>query len=129
MTYDQFMEALCLWREARGASMPAKQGVLSVIRNRVADKRFPNTSAGVIVQPWQFSSFNDSDPNSKRWPLPGPEWQAWLDCLAVVNAPLGGDPTDGATNYESLPDGMAKPKWADEAKFTCKIGPFSFYRL
>jgi spore germination cell wall hydrolase CwlJ-like protein len=111
--------------------MAAKAGVLAVIRNRVADPRWPNTSAEVVTQPLQFSSFNANDPNVTKWPVKKNvvEWGAWQDCLTVVEAPLTADPTMGSTNYHSIPDGQPLPKWADPAKLTVTIGPFKFYRL
>ena len=133
MTYDQLLEALCLWRESRGQSAAAQAAILAVIRNRATDSRnrWPKTSAEVVTQPWQFSSFNASDPNVTKWPTPknAIEWAAWQQCCNIVETPLTADPTHGATNYESLPPGMAKPGWADEAELTTKIGVFSFYRL
>ena len=113
LTASQFMEALALYREGRGESMPAKAAMLSVIRNRTLDPqyRWPRTTTGVITQPFQFSSFNPNDPNAKLWP-PGPgnpgQVQAWLDCCSVVTTPMTADPTDGAVFYEALPDGDAK---------------------
>lgn len=131
MTYDQFLGALCLWREARGASMSAKAAIWQVILNRVADKRWPNTIHDVVTQPLQFSSFNATDVNVTAWPTERHplDWQAWLDCQSVVALTIGGDPTNGATNYESLPDTVKKPSWCDPAKITATIGPFRFYKL
>lgn len=133
MTYDQFLEALCLFREARGVSMAAKAAVLAVIRNRASDSanRWPKTTADVVTQPKQFSSFNASDPNVTKWPTPRipVEWSAWQDCMTVVETPLTADPTDGANHYHSLPDGSVLPSWADPAKLTVTIGPFKFYKL
>ena len=133
MTYDQLLESLCLWREARGQSAAAQAAILAVIRNRTNDSRnrWPKTSAEVVTQPWQFSSFNASDPNVIKWPTPhnALEWSIWLQCCNIVETSLTADPTGGATNYESLPDGMAKPAWCDEAKLTVTLGPFRFYKL
>lgn len=131
MTYDEFMGALCLFREARGASMPAKAAIWQVIQNRANDaaKRWPRTIHDVITQPYQFSSFLASDPNVTVWPTERHplDWSAWLDCCAAVNTPLGGD-TVGATNYESLPDGAPKPAWCAKMTLVETIGPFRFYR-
>lgn len=133
MTYDGLLEALCLFREARGASMAARAGVLAVIRNRVADPRWPNTSAEVVTQPKQFSSFNQNDPNVTKWPTQKNvvEWQAWNECIAVTEAPLTADPTMGANHYHSYPDTnkLLFPAWADPAHLTIIIGPFKFYKL
>ena len=133
MNYDQFMGALCLWREGRGQSKVALTGVWYVIQNRAADakKRWPQTIPGVILQHAQFSSFLQSDPNVTKFPLPGStqDWRAWLDCLDVVTVPIGGDPTNGANHYESLPPDAHKPDWADPEKISARIGSFRFYKL
>ena len=139
MTYEQFIAALCLWREGRGSSKAALAGVYAVIRNRAADPahRWSRSIPGVILQPWQFSSFNANDPNAGKFPMPpapsaavSPDWNAWLDCCAVVEAPIGADPTDGATGYHSFPEGDPHtPSWADPARHTCDIGAFHFFKV
>jgi len=134
LTTSQFMEALALYREGRGESLPAKAAMLAVIRNRAVDPqyRWPRNSVSVIIQPAQFSSWNDDDPNHKVWPIPGGNpgaWQAWCDCCDVVTTPMTADPTMGATNYEAMPDGAPRPSWADPAKMTIQIGKTRFYKL
>ncbi len=134
LTASQFMEALCLFREARGESKPAKAAMLAVIRNRAAQSPkfgWPPTTTGVIIQPKQFSSFNADDPNAKVWPNAGSpgEWQAWLECCDVVTVPMTADPTNGANHYEALADGVPKPAWANPANKTVEIGKTRFYKL
>jgi Cell Wall Hydrolase len=99
-------------------------------------KRWPRTIPGVILQHAQFSSFSAGDPNAVLFPLPpasaaqpSPDWIAWGNAQIAVNTDLGGDPTNGATNYESLPEGAPRPAWADPTKLTATIGPFRFYKL
>ena len=133
MNYDEWLSALCIWREARGASAAAQTAIYHVILNRATDaqKRWPTTIPGVILQLKQFSSFNVGDPNAVLFPNPYyiHDWEAFESCQAVVTAPLGGDPTLGANGYESLPEADRKPAWADPAKIVCTIGPFRFYKL
>lgn len=134
LTTSQFIEALALYREGRGESLPAKAAMLAVIRNRAADGeyRWPRSTVAVIVQPLQFSSFNANDPNASVWPMPAGNpgaWQAWCDCCNVVTTPMTADPTEGATNYEAMPEGAARPSWADPAKQTVQIGKTRFYKL
>lgn len=138
MSYDEWLAALCIWREARGESLAAKTGVWHVIQNRTADeqRRWPRTIAGVILQHAQFSSFLQSDPNCVRFPIqPMPpqtasaDWDAFLDCQTVVESPLNADPTQGANSYESLPEGAKRPAWATVEALTCQIGAIRFYRI
>jgi len=136
MSYEQFLLALCLWREARGETQLARTGIAAVIRNRSehAKRRWPNTIVRVILQPKQFSSFNAGDPNAVLFPVQpaagaSADWNSWQDCCDVATVPLQSDPTNGANCYESIPDGKPKPSWADPAKITTTIGPFRFYKL
>jgi hypothetical protein len=137
MDYQYWLSCLCIWREARGASVAAKNAVWYVLQNRSTDaqRRWPRTLAGVILQREQFSSFNAGDPNAALFPIaPIPpadasrDWLAFLDCQTVVNSPIGDDPTMGANCYESLPDGAPRPSWASAEALTVQIGPFRFYK-
>jgi spore germination cell wall hydrolase CwlJ-like protein len=134
--------ALALWREAR--SVPdAYTAILEVIHNRVQDSRWPNTASEVILQPRQFSSFNEDDPNSVLYPTPRrpADWQAWLDALEALEAAIPAESlTDGANHYHSFGTSTEKypvKPWlgaratlADlESKETYSLGPFRFYRL
>ncbi len=123
MTYEQFLLALCIYREARGCDNVSRLGVKHVVLNRAA-RPGSGGIAGVILAPHQFSSFSGGDPNAVKFPLH--REQAWLDCCALALTDEA-DPTNGATHYHSA---MAQPPaWADPAKRTAIIGPFSFYRL
>lgn len=150
MSYEEWLAALCIWREARGESLAAMTGVWHVIQNRTTDeeRRWPRTIAGVILQHAQFSSFLQSDPNCVRFPIqPTPpqsesaqalhsrnlpvvtDWNAFLDCQTVVESPLNADPTQGANCYESLPEGAKRPAWATAEALTCQVGAIRFYRI
>ena len=126
--YEPFLQALALFREARGQSDDAKRAVLHVILNRAAAGFRGKTPAEVILWPYQFSSFNPKDPNAALLPTPRNtgDWKAWLACCAVVDTP-GDDPTGGAVMYESEPPAM-RPDWATPDKMTYQTGRFRFYR-
>jgi spore germination cell wall hydrolase CwlJ-like protein len=137
VTYEQWLAALCIWREARGEHIDAKRGVWFVIQNRMNDaaRRWPRSIAGVILQHEQFSSFNAGDPNAVRFPIPPTEgappsgdWKAFTDAQSVVAATGEADPTNGANLYESLPDGAPKPSWATPEAMTAHIGTIRFYK-
>lgn len=117
--------ALCVWREARGESFEAQRAVAHVIRNRAADeKRWPDSIRGVILQPWQFSSFNAKDPNVSKYPDESDK--SWDSCKRAVASTLP-DPTNGANHY--FDDSIKAPKWADPRCITAVIDSFSFYKL
>jgi|ERR1700722_11968689 len=100
LTQSDLMK-LCVWREARGEGLLGKRGVAHVILNRVAEPCWwGDDIPSVILKPWQFSSFNPSDPNSDKWPLDVDP--SFVDCSDVCNAVLQGtdkDITSGATFY------------------------------
>jgi N-acetylmuramoyl-L-alanine amidase len=125
---DRLIE-LCIWREARGASEQARIGVYSVIINRFVLQFEGATSiAEVILKPFQFSSFNWTDPGHAHFPrqINESDWKAWLDIQALVKTtPI--DNTQGATHY--FDSSIAPPSWADPTKKTVEIPPFSFYKL
>ena len=84
--------------------------------------------AEVVLRPYQFSSFNREDSNSKLWPrkVQAGDWQAWLEIQAMIDADPP-DNTGGATHYFS--EGIQVPTWADPDKATVEIKPFKFFRL
>lgn len=127
--FDQVIAALCLYREARGETVDAKRGVLWVLHNRMEDekKRWPTTLSGVVLQPFQFSSFNRNDPNSTL--IPDAKDAVFQQCCGVVDDPGTTDPTNGANAYHSIPEGGKLPPWAEASKITARIGKFTFYKL
>lgn len=132
ITGDQWLGALCLWREGRSCELEVLKCIWHVIMNRANDSRnrWPKTPASVIAQPAQFSSFNLNDPNSVLVPSPrnAQDWKAFQNCLLVVSGMAGEDPTFGANHYENRPEGNL-PKWADPLKITLQLFPFRFYKL
>src|SRR6185436_2087066 len=94
---DRFLLALCVWREARGETLLGKRLVAQVIVNRSRDRRWPNTIEGVILQPWQFSSFNKNDPNAVLFPAHTDT--SWPDCVIAADDVMTGSPISPANHY------------------------------
>jgi Cell Wall Hydrolase len=131
LTYDRWMAALCLWREARGSTVDVMIGIWWVLQNRLSSSQFPKTFPQIILQPNQFSSFEASDPNATRFPISdgSEDWIAFLNCQEVIDGfypTADTDPTNGAVFYESLP--TAPGGWWATLDLTVKIGPFRFYK-
>jgi spore germination cell wall hydrolase CwlJ-like protein len=123
--------ALCCYREARGETLFGKRAVCHVIKNRVSSPGWwGHDIVSVILKPWQFSSFNEQDPNSQVWPAD--EAPAWTDCLSAASAVLVGDDpdnTDGALYYHDVSMGWPA-NWGKESDFvnTLNIGRLRFYK-
>jgi spore germination cell wall hydrolase CwlJ-like protein len=114
--FEHFNEDVLLamlgWGEARGEPERGILAVMWVARNRSV--RGSRALKDVILQPWQFSCFNDRDPNRDRL-LTAEEKEpaSWAKCLAISRLLLSGytlDPTGGATHYYST--SIAPPYWA-----------------
>jgi hypothetical protein len=132
--YPPLLACLCVWRESRNQSQDARRGVWWVLQNRVGKAQFRPTLESVVLQPWQFSSFNATDPNVTKFPNPlSPfDYQAWLEILTIAESP-GTDPTGGAVYYESFPleelDAIrGKDSWFAADKMTVQLGAVRFYR-
>lgn len=133
--YALILLALCIWREARGELVTTKEAVAWSIRNRVDNPRWWGHSwSGIILMPWQYSSFNRSDPNATKWPTPNDP--AWIESLTVAqqvflaDASLP-DPTHGATSYFDNSLDTDPPKWATDGSMvkTVDFGRLHFYKL
>ncbi|TAJ97290.1 MAG: cell wall hydrolase [Reyranella sp.] len=123
---DVFIMALTLYGEARGLDLEGQTKVAWVIRNRAERRAFVGSSwlgtegavAKVCLMPWQFSCWNDGDPNSGRL-------HTWLDefdrrgganmeILPFINLAtsvlegLVEDITNGADHYHTV----RAPSWA-----------------
>lgn len=121
---DRFMLSLCVWREARGETPQGRRLVAQTILNRVADKRWPNTIPGVVLQPWQFSSFNKADPNATQFPSDVDA--SWPDCVAAADEVLAGPSISTANHYHVV--GL-DPAWRDVSKIVATCGHHVFYKL
>lgn len=126
--YERVMLALLVWREARGELHQAKVAVCFSVMNRVENPKWWGKTLGeVIAKKWQYSSMAaPGDPNLIQYPLP--QDLSFKDALATVNAVLGGkvvNPVPRADSYWD--DSIARPQWATDANFVCKIGAFSFH--
>lgn len=138
LTNDLQVLSATIYGEARGEPLEGKQAVACVVLNRVAQsagrRQFGDgTIAGACLAPWQFSCWNENDPN--RAVLLGIDFENPNDvlqsCIDVANAAMAGqlaDPTNGALFYKvtSLP---WPADWGLEVPPVATIGHQSFYVL
>jgi spore germination cell wall hydrolase CwlJ-like protein len=127
--YDLTLLMLCIYRESRGESDEAHHAVGWVIKNRVTlGGWYGKGWAGVILKPWQFSSFNPADPNASKLPFPDLD-PSYGSCLLAAKHVYDGtsvDPTFGATHYHDT--SIAAPAWAKDMDKTVQIGRLVFYK-
>lgn len=122
-----YLAALCTWREARGTSDEAIRGVLHVIKNRATHPSWWGAGyPGVILKPYQFSSFNAGDPNAVKFPAE--EDRVFQKILNITERVIVGqdeDLTGGATHYHNSD---ITPAWDKQLTQVAKIGPFTFFK-
>ncbi|MBC8267610.1 MAG: cell wall hydrolase [Rhodospirillaceae bacterium] len=125
--------ARTLYGEARGETVRGKEAVACVIVNRVRRARerggyWWGESLGQVCQkPWQFSCWNEGDPNLKKILAVTPENRVFQSCIRIARRAASGaidDPTRGATHYHSK---SVNPPWSRAKAPTAEIGNHLFY--
>ena len=116
--------------EAEAGLFLGKLAVACVVRNRLADKRWPDTWAEVMLQKYQFSCFNA---DLIRPEITMQYWGrvAWRECRFAAFGVLCdyvGDITEGANHYYAA-SLVKQPYWADGHRHTVGVGNHLFYKL
>ena len=112
--------ARTVYGEARGEPSDGKKAVALVILNRVkANKWYGKTITEVCLKPYQFSCWNENDPNREKLMAIGLDNKFFQECMMATLAVLLGtvpDVTLGATHYHA---GTIKPPvWAKGPSIT-----------
>lgn len=125
--------ARTIYGEARGESLSGQEAIASVILNRVDFSRrrgcywWGNTIKEVCLQPWQFSCWNENDPNCKIIRNVSESDLGFCICKRIALRAISGlleDTTTRATHYHTR---NVRPKWAF-GKIPCaEIGSHIFY--
>ena len=143
--YKFSLLVLAIWREARGEPFEAKLAVANVIRNRVNSSNIKQWGLGwdgVILHPWQFSSFNrptaDKKTGAVRYDanaflIPLMTDPSLGDCIKAAEMVWSGnalDNTGNATYYHDDSMDAKLPPWAasGETIKTVDVGSFRFYK-
>ncbi len=106
--------ALTMIGEARGEGLEGMQDVGHTIMNRVAHPSWRGTTVlDVCLKPWQYSCWNENDPNRGYLnSLPDTD-QLYQQASDIAESLFDGeiiDRTNGATYYYRI--GSPEPKWA-----------------
>lgn len=133
--------ARTLWGEARGEGRLGMAAVAAVIMNRVAVARqhgnrfwWGHDVTSVCRKPWQFSCWNEDDPNRAKLATVTADDSAFDTALQIARQAVTGmlrdltAPPDapGATHYHA--QGIT-PGWAVGQRPIAAIGRHLFYRL
>lgn len=125
--------ARTLFGEARGETVRGKEAVAGVILNRVARARahggywWGNTIEEVCVKPWQFSCWNENDPNRAKVEAVQPGHKVFDTCLRIARRAVSGaleDVTRGATHYHTRD---VTPPWSRGRPVCAEYGRHLFY--
>lgn len=127
---DIFTLARTVWGEARGEPVEGKIAVAWVVRNRFESRKWfaGKTLAETCTKPWQFSCWNEKDPNRAKLDTVTMNDQAYQECMYAAIAAVRGlipDPTSGATHYKVV---GTSASWAEGITSHATIGRHEFFR-
>jgi len=125
------------WGEARNQGPIGLQAVINVIDNRARTDLFGDgkadwwgeSHAGVATAPYQFSAFNENDPNRPKLEAVSDNDPTFVQAVELAAKAVAGklpDLTGGATHYHARQ--ITPPNWTVGAIRTAAIGDHIFYR-
>ena len=120
--------ATALVMEAGGEGRIGMELVWQVVWERVASKRWPDTPVKVLLQPKQFSCFNNV--SLGRAITTAQKHPRWRDALGIVSAPPVYRPSvnaRGCNHYHATY--IKKPYWARGVEPQLTYKRHHFYRL
>ena len=127
-TFPYQVASRTMWGECRGEPLEGQAAVAHVLLNRLKDGRWGNSLATVCMWPFQFSCWNNSDPQRTKMAALADDDETLAKLFAIIkNAERAErDPTRGAMFYyaDTL---IVPPKWASSMSFVRKIGHHQFY--
>jgi N-acetylmuramoyl-L-alanine amidase len=110
-----------IYHEARGEPIKGQMAVASVVMNRVAHSRFPNSVCEVVYQRKQFSWTLDT---YKLRMTPKFDYQIYRVALMALKGHLI-DYTGGATHFHTT---AINPYWTSNKVYLTTIGNHVFYK-
>ncbi len=138
---DTQVLAITLLGEARGEDILGRQMVAASVMNRVAHAQVHQARIGapfwwgadlrsVVLKPWQYSCWNESDPNRAKLPSLTSH-PLWSEAMAIADTAVAGrliDRTQGADSYLNPDIVKLPPKWAVPSRMTAQHLHHQFYR-
>jgi spore germination cell wall hydrolase CwlJ-like protein len=131
---DAHWMALTMWGEARGQSEEGMRAVGHVIHNRWLAKRHGAHVTDTVSAAWQFSCWNEGDPNRaamlniEALPEHSEDHRLWVAAKRIAGEILSGrsvDPTGGALFYHT---DAVQPAWSRGVPPVTQIANHLFFR-
>lgn len=133
---DRTAIALTLWGEARGERVEGRIAVACILRNRLRLGRshWGRTYVDVCLSPYQFSCWNEDDPNHKLLIDLADQVEGGLipdrltECLWIADGLIAdtiSERVGACTHYHA--DSMTPPNWAKDKTALHTIGHHLFY--
>lgn len=132
-SYERFIWAMTVWREASNQLYDVKAAVAHSIKNRVDHPAWWGKNlVEVCTKREQYTSMNtkSDDPNLRRWPPYGDvAFQECVDIVRGIQTRLILPIFPGADSYYD--DSIAAPWWATKRPecYLGKAGAFHFYNM
>ena len=125
---DLDIMAKTMWGESRNQDTSGQIAVASVIKNRAEARRwYGNTPKEVCLKEWQFSCWNEGDPNKEKMEQLSRTDPIYIKMLGIGFLVLSGkikDNTQNSTHYHTK---AVKPKWSYDVQPVCEYGEHLFY--
>lgn len=123
--------AQTVWGEARGEPAEGRIAVAHVVLNRLRSRKWfgGRSVTEVCMRPWQFSCWNESDPNFRSMHFLTLDQEPFQDAYLAALAAIRGytpDPTGGATHYHAT--SIKPPAWARGQTPCATIGRHVFFK-
>ena len=126
---ELFTLAKTIYGEARGESRKGKQAVCHVILNRVKKGGWwGNTIEKVCRKKYQFSCWNENDPNKEKLDNLTLSDMDYLSCIAVAAECLTGELIDNTHHCTHYHVKGLEPSWAAQETPDVEIDNHVFYR-
>ncbi len=131
---DAHWMALTMWGEGRSEGEAGMRAVGHVIRNRWLTGRGGAHVTGTVSEAWQFSCWNEGDPNRaamlniEALRKDSRDYRLWLAAKRLAAEILAGrssDPTGGALFYHTT---GVQPAWSAGIAPVTQIGSHLFFR-
>lgn len=117
--------AKTIYGEARGESIETMLAVGWVIRNRLQAKRYGDTYKDVVLQPKQFSCWNEDDPNYKviKGRIAGKLWEVCIGvAIVVMQSVEKHNPVPGVRHYYDKSMDSNPPYWVEDGEYMAIYG-------